>query len=366
MDYGCMDLKNQADIRVFTKDNGLIAGTPSRADEEINRKHHNKDIMENNCLKRNSDCYISGTDMKEIEFMSENYNDILKITGIPTNCLLLSENGHGQKTREEIATVIYSWGRGEISDSQFKCQFQDICKGRRAYLAQCRYTTGRNAEDNRKIIEGIYEYFQKRNVKAMVHLCFEKGEEIADSYGGRDTKNWVYYDADYYYRSEHLKNLLREATAEMAEEWGTGTIDFDSIEEHSGFTADGGLDFNSSWNWKADMCRGVASLDDFTILPEPGFSFFYQENKHRVVQYGTLEIQAGICIIKYGEAEWKVDVPFNNSCCLGELADYFNVSELFGRKSLVSNTGLLDFLSHFEVFTYFYGRNRWLAKQNGC
>ena len=364
MDYGHMVFTNQAATGGLTKNGGCIAGASDRENEELNRKLQRKDTIGNGWLKENSDCYFPGNDIQERELMSENYNDILEIKGIPTNCLLLSENGHGLKTREDIGAIIYAWGRGEISDSQFKSQIQDICTGRRAYLAQCRYTTGRNEKDNKQIIEGIYEYSQKRNVRAMVSLCFEKGKEIADCYGGRDTENWVYYDADYYYQSEHLKKLLQEAVTEMAEEWGTGTIDFDSIEKHSGFTADGGLDFNSVWNWSADMCRGVASLDDFTILPEPGFSFFYQENKHRIVQYGTLEIQAGICIIKYGEAEWKVDVPFNNSCCLGELADYFNVSELFGRKSLVNNTGLLDFLSHFEVFTYFYGRNRWLAKQN--
>lgn len=362
MDYNYADFTNQIGTMAITENGRDNIGASGRVNEELGRKQQNEIGTDEEWLKGRSDSYVPGSNIKEIEFMSENYNDIVKVTGISRQYQSLSENGHGRKAREKIGTVIYSWGRGEISDSQFKNQLQDICKDRKAYLTQCRYTTGKDEKDNQKIIEGIYEYSQKRNVRAIVSLCFEKGKEIAECYGGSDKWDWVYYDADYYYQSEYLKELLREAASELAEEWGTGTIDFEGIEKKSMYTADGGLDFNSTWNHKADMHRGVASLNDFTILPEPGFSFFYQENKHRVVQYGTLEIQAGICIVKYGKDVWKMDVPFNNSCCLGELADYFNVSELFGRKGFVSDTGLLGFLSHFEIFTYFYGRNKWLAK----
>lgn len=337
-----------------------IIGASGRANEELGRKQQNEIGTDEEWLKGMSDSYVPGSNIKEIEFMSENYNDILKVKRMPGKCLVSTYGG--EKIRKEIESMIYSWGYGEISDSKLKSFFQDVCKDMRIYLTQGRYTMGKNEKDNKQIIGDVYERFQKFNVGAMVYLCFEKGGEIADCYGGSDKLDWVYYDADYYYKSEDLKKLLREAATEMAEEWETGTIDFEDIEKNSFLTVVGGLDFNSAWNRRADMCRGVASLNDFTILPEPGFSFFYQENKHRVVQYGTLEIQAGICIVKYGKDVWKMDVPFNNSCCLGELADYFNVSELFGRKGFVSDAGLLDFLSHFEVFTYFYGRNKWLAK----
>jgi len=362
MDYDYVNFTNRIDAMVITENSENIIGTSDRANKESNSELQNKTVVEDGWMKEGLDNYVPGSNNREAEFISENYNDIFTVTGIPKNYLSLSENGHGQKIREEMEAVIYSWGRGEISDSQFKSHFHDICKDRRVFLAQCRYTTGRNEKDNKQIIEGIYGYSQKCNVGAMVHLCFEKGREIADSYGGGDTRNWVYYDADYYYKSEDLKNLLREAATEMAEEWGTDIIDFEDIEKSSFLTVNGGLDFNSTWNHKAYMCRGIASLNDFAVLPEPGFSFFYQENKHKIVQYGTLEIQAGICIVKYGKDVWKLDVPFNNSCCLGELADFFNTGELFERKGSVYNTGLLDFLRHFEIFTYVYGRNRQLAK----
>lgn len=360
MEYNYGDFTNGSGAMVFTGNSGNVIGISDRTNEEWNGK--SKDIIaaDDEWLSGKSDNYVSGGNSGEVEFKSENYNDILKVTGVPEYYWSLSDDC-GMKVRDGIEEAIYAWGCGELSDSQFKSQFQDICKNRRVYLAQCRYTTGKNEKDNKRIIEGVYEYFQKRNVKVMVSLCFQKGEEIADCYGGSNKENWVYYDADYYYQSEDLRKLLQEAATEMAEEWETDAINFEDIEKNSIYTADGKLDFNSVWNYSAYMCRGIASLDDFTILPEPGFSFFYQENKHRIVQYGTLETQAGICMVKYGRGTWKLDVPFNNSCCLGELADFFNTGALFEQKGVVSHKGLLDFLSHFEIFTYFYGRNRLLA-----
>ena len=48
-----------------------------------------------------------------------------------------------------------------------------------------------------------------------------EGAEIATRYGGVDDYDWMYYNSDYYYKEEDMRNSIRQTIHEMSREWET-------------------------------------------------------------------------------------------------------------------------------------------------
>lgn len=205
---------------------------------------------------------------------------------MPNHCF---GDNYGIKLQKEIKSAVLAYCSGEMTDEQIKKYFMDACKDMRVYQAQCGNTSGMDAKDNRQIIGNVYEIFQKSNVDSMMYTCFQAGSDIADAFGGKEKYDWVYYDSKYYYESQHLRDLLQEASNEMEAEWNTDFIDFEKIETESKFTVDGGLDFNSVWNWKANSYWICSMSEEWQ--PQEDFSFFYQEKFTRF--YGHNKTMSG-------------------------------------------------------------------------
>lgn len=263
----------------------------------------------------------------------------------------------GYKLQKSIADSVYTYCFGEMTEEQIRKALIDACKDMRVYQVQMGHTSGEEAKDNKQIIEDVYEIFQKYNVKFMTTKCFEAGNDIAEANGGKDKNNQVYYDSQYYEESQQLRDLLQEASNKLASEWNTDPIDFEIIEKESKFTLDGKMDFNSVWDHKAHQRNICTMLGEWQ--PQEHFTFFYQENKNRnfAGEY-TLDSQAGICIVGFGGREWTLEVPFNNSTILGEVADHFNAKDLFVKNSLYREPNLLQYLESFEMYTRFHGHNK--------
>ncbi len=342
-----MELYERIGTMVFTPTGRYIIGASDKANAEFQKKSRNiiefnqRDTIELSCVKK-------------MDMTSENYEDYTKITKMPKHCF--SDN-YGLEMQKSIKASVQSYCNGEITDEQIKKIFMDACKDMRVYQAQSRHTSGVDARDNRQIIENVYEVFQKSNVECMVDKCFELGSDIAAANGGNEKDNWVYYDSKYYDQSQHLRDLLQKSSEEMAAEWNTDFVDFEKIEKESKFTVNGGLDFNSAWNWRSNL-RGICSISE-EWKPQDNFSFFYQANKNKVSSGEiTLDSQAGVCIVGFGDREWTVKVPFNGSTILGKLANRFNVKDLFVQSTQCREPNLLKYLENFDVYTRFYGHNK--------
>lgn len=342
-----MDFCERIGTMVFTATGRYIIGASESANAEFQKKSRNiiefnpRDTVELSCIKK-------------MDMSSENYEDYTKITKMPNHCF--SDN-YGVKMQKSIKEAVQAYSNGEMTDEEIKQTFIDVCKDMRVYQAQSRHTSGVNATDNKQIIENVYEIFQKSNVQSMVDKCFEAGNGIADANGGKEKDDWVYYDSKYYEKSQHLRELLQKTSKEMETEWNTDFIDFEKIEKESKFTLNGGLDFNSVWDWRAES-RGICSVSE-EWQPQDGFSFFYQANRNKVLSEEiTLQSQAGVCIVGLGNREWTTEVPFNGSIILGELADRFNVKDLFVKSNQCNDSNLLKHLQKFDVYTRFYGHNK--------
>lgn len=338
-----MEVQNQVGIKENVVSGNYISGVSDRESEEFQRKSDNK--VEAGERYRDS---VEISSIRETPIPSENYEDYRKsfITKMPDD--FFSYNNRGTKLQEAIRQLVQKYSRGEISDEVMKSAFIDACKGTNL--------TKMNAPRNQHI-QDVYEYFQKANVRCMVDECFKAGSSIAKQNGGKESNNWVYYDSDYYKKSEHLRKMLQEAANEITSEKNIDCLDFEKIEKESKFTLDGGLNFNSAWDWRARE-RGVCSMVE-DREPQEKFSFFYQSFKNKTFNAeNPSDSQAGICIINFKNNEWAIDVPFNNSTALGKIEDRFNLRKLFFENVKFIEPDLLEQLEHFNVYSGFYNHNK--------
>lgn len=331
-----------------------IVGASDEENETFRSKVKNEHLkLPERAVKLTEDSYEKAG-ISKLTITCENYNDILKITGMPGSCL---SDQNGIEVREQVQEIMNDYYSGKINKEEVMSKIKDVCKDMRVYQAQSRHTTGNNKEDNVQILSEIYEVFQKANVKHAAAACFKKGEELAQKNGGTERNNWVYYDSEYYYKSEEIKECLRKAVGELAEEWGADVPNYKEIEENTEYTLDGEMDFNSCWNWMA-MQRGNCSLNGFEEVPPKDFSFFYQEIKYADNNgYPNLDGQKGVVQVTCQGKTCRVDVPFNNSLLYGDIKEIFNVKDLlldnFNEKEFDSN--FLSYLTKFDVFTRWYG-----------
>ena len=210
-------------------------------------------------------------------------------------------------TKAEMREVMTGYYNGEISKEEIKDFFMEYC------------AAGYARDEN--TILNVYESFLDENYSAAVRACFEEAKDIAGK-EGKTTNHVLYYDADYYYKSEEIHALLQEAAKEYGEKYG---VEVDASKRDEDFQKDyltGGPDFNDKWNFMAAHMYGVGRMMDIDAVPPKGFSFFYARGENM----GT---EGSLLIIRGNDWTENADVPFEIPTAGRESKDYFYLSDLF-------------------------------------
>lgn len=209
--------------------------------------------------------------------------------------------------REEMREVMKGYYNGEISKDEIKGFFMEYC-------------SVMYARDEETVLN-IYEDFLNENYFVAVQKCFAQGKDIAAK-EGVSTDNMVYYDADYYYLSEEIHDLLKEAAKEYGAKYG---IEVDAAKRDARFKRDyvtGTPNFNDKWNYMATNMMSSGRLMDQNAVPPKDFSFFYKQ--------GT-DIGTKNSLLFIGGKDWseKVDVPFKMPAGGKNTERYFYLSDLY-------------------------------------
>lgn len=207
-----------------------------------------------------------------------------------------------------------------------------------------------DTKDNQQILEDIYGFLQKINVNAAYAANEREGAEIAARHGGVDDYDWMYYNSDYYYKEEDMRNSVRQTIQEMSREWETEDVDFDKVEQSPDLTLAGGTDYNKVWQHHAFQGR-VISMTDINSIPPKNFKFFYQSKKvPGWDENNRLEYQKGYVEISYKNKTWLADVPYD---IYGDTQIGFYHMQNFMDKYLSGDIEkeCRDFLSKFDIFT---------------
>lgn len=209
--------------------------------------------------------------------------------------------------REEMREVMEGYYNGEISKDDIKDFFMEYC-------------SVMYARDEESVLN-VYEDFLNENYFVAVQKCFAQGKDIAAK-EGVSTDNMVYFDADYYYLSEEIHDLLKEAAKEYGAKYG---IEVDAAKRDAGFKRDyvtGTPNFNDKWNFMATNMMSSGRLMDQNAVPPKDFSFFYKQ--------GT-DIGTKNSLLFIGGKDWseKVDVPFKMPAGGKNTERYFYLSDLY-------------------------------------
>ena len=298
----------------------------------------------------------------EIVITSENYNDIMKVKGMPASCL---SGDYGRKVMKDVENLMRSYYSGEISAEDVQRKIKNICMDMRVEMVQQRYTNGYNAKDNQQILEEIYGLFQKQNVNAAYAANEKEGAEIAAAHGGAKEDNWMYYNSDYYYKQEDMRNNIRPAIQEMAEKWETDSIDFFKVEKNPSYALAGGMDYHKVWQHHAFQGR-VISLTDIDSIPPKNFTFFYQDKKvPGWDDTNRQEYQKGYVEISYNQKKWAADVPYDlySDTIIGfyHMKDFMN-QYLKGDMEQECK----DFLSKFDIFSEIWASTKGDSMWDNC
>lgn len=208
--------------------------------------------------------------------------------------------------KEEMREVMTGYYNGEISKEEIKDFFMEYC-------------TTRYARDENTILN-VYESFLDENFSAAVRVCFNKAKDIAEK-EGTTADHLVYYDADYYYKSEEIHDLLKEAAKEYGEKYG---VEVEASKRDENFQKDyltGEPNFNAKWNFMAVHMYGAGRLMDINAVPPEGFSFFYAEGENM----GT---EGSLLIISGNDWMEEIDVPFKVPAAGKKTVDYFYLADL--------------------------------------
>lgn len=137
------------------------------------------------------------------------------------------------------------------------------------------------AEFMPKLLEDVYDSARLYNVHGAFVGSWQDSLPLAAEHNGDgvNTRDWVYYDANYYYRSESMKTTLQEITIKIGEKYGVSSSELDLPTEYPEGDVRRGI-YNSYNTIVTDNARffGVASMIDETMSPPEGFRFFYKGN----------------------------------------------------------------------------------------
>lgn len=224
------------------------------------------------------------------------YPNYKVVKGMPQGGVFTDRFGHDMQN--DIYHCMTDFYAGKISQSDVKDYLEECCVSMRIYRTQQCQTSGHNIEDNQQIVGQVYEIFAKMNARAARHANYEEGLAENQAYGGR-SDDWVYYNSDYYYQCEETKELLQQAALYVTDKWEIPAIDTEEIEKNTAYTLDGGLDFNSGWNWEYRNQVANGSMEDESVVPPKDFKLFFKQNSFD----GTLWVSLN------GDRR-EVDVPF--------------------------------------------------------
>ncbi len=250
----------------------------------------------------------------------------------------------GYDMQKDIGNHMRDYYDGKMSDNELNQYFNDCCTEMRKYQAQCHRSSGNVDEDNQKIISQVYEIFAKENARAALRTNYDEGAAINKKYGHRNY-DWVYYNSDYYYQCEDVREALGTMANEMAEKWGASSIDTEEIERNSSLTLDGGFDFNSGWNVDFRNQAGRASMADEATEPPRDFKFFYKEHLD-----GVSKMEMWV-----DRHQYKKDIPFflAPGSLKGQIYQADNIMEEF-KGQIGDVKGYSKFMNQLSLFTGWY------------
>lgn len=233
-----------------------------------------------------------------------------------------------QLTKIREALVSYYKGNSSIDD--IKQAFKEDFEYNKQLEAEFSQITGIPMETNEKILRFTVANFKIQSTYSAYYTNYEEGANLANEYGGSKDRDWMYYNADYYYLSKEVDDTISLLIDEVIEENSLNITDKSKLYPD----AMAFKNFNSMWN--SHSHNVFHTSQDFSIInvgiePPKGFKLFYKDK-----QCSLDDMMNGTTYAISGKD------AFATSDGVGSVTWYFTVPR---GKSLLKETSIIDYLS---------------------
>lgn len=176
----------------------------------------------------------------------------------------------------ETAEVMKDYYAGKLHKDEVKEIFKEYCYHAIGKPSDTNHTyQQRRAE---QALSQLYEYFSRANTRAANNLNSNEARALLEG-NGAAASGFVYYNADYYWQCEEMQEMFREASDELADEYGANPIDHEYVKQNTKFVLDGGITYNGVWNATAGQNhhegnQSSVGITDKDAVPPKGFLYF--------------------------------------------------------------------------------------------
>lgn len=149
------------------------------------------------------------------------------------------------------------------------------------------------ARERREILEAVYEYFSRVNMRKCAARNEREGRRLVESCG----LCWAgstYYNSRYYYEGARVQKLFRQVCSHIARSERMERISFRAIEAGTQFSGVGGLSFHGVFSWlqeKDNHPEGQYGMRRLDLRPPERFFFLYRNHYAKGERLGALLLE---------------------------------------------------------------------------
>lgn len=303
-------------------------------------------------------------------YVQENlaYRERLKLmveeeNGLPKNFFAIGSEGttsSGIHLGDKITKSFELFYRGYINEKDIETTISDVIVDLRKSYVEKGYDEN---EFMPKLIEDAYSIARLSSVSGAGIASWYEGRDLEVQYnnGKGHSKDWIYYNADYYYRSEEMKETLVEITKRIA---GKYKIDVELLDLPTEYP-EGDLrrniytSYNTYINERIRNDYRIGNMINETMPPPKGLRFFYKGNES-----GTSSLVPrlpapfdepeaafdSVLSVWYGDWTFVGRVPVRQNSY--QFPGYINMFDAIssGKNHQVPSK-VIGFLSNFDFFT---------------
>jgi hypothetical protein len=283
--------------------------------------------------------------------------------GLPKNFLSPLSEGMtrtGLQHCEQVKNAFEDFYRMNIDEKALEDTLSDVVADLRAFYISKGYN---EAEFMPKLVESVYNTARLFNIQGAGVASWHEGLPLAAEQNGhnRDTKDWFYYNSDYYYRSETMKDSLLNITQRIAMRYQVNPSELNLPTEFQDddFRKSIYSSYTAYVNHSARESRHIGNIVDETIPPPQGLRFFYKANESGTnlwvpkldAPYDEAEATFdGVLQVWYGDWSFVGRVPVRQNSYQFPIS--VNMSDVVEKgSSLEIPEGIRDYLHNIDFFT---------------
>lgn len=196
--------------------------------------------------------------------------------GIPKNVFLGDKVSYGKGTELErrIDSAYLDYYTGQGDEQSVKNTLLEVVETLRSDYVEMGYD---EKEIMPHIIEDVYATARLGAVSEVKHASFLESKELVAQINGHDgnTKDFIYYNSDYYFKCENIKTSLMDQAKELGEKYGVTELDL-SRDYKANDPRRCYNSYNTIINNYAGKQWRIGNMLDDDMVPPENFRFLYK------------------------------------------------------------------------------------------